>query len=76
MNDRHNNDNEPVKLVPGRSDYDLAKEHKAAIIEASKPLLEALTKAGKDGFKFHIQFAENQFTREIGIAQLVIAKEY
>ena len=53
--------NDVVKIVPTLSDAELAKAHKKLIEEASKPLMEAMTAALKDGFVTQLTFGENGF---------------
>lgn len=49
----------PVKLVTTKPDTEVAAELKAEVVEATKPLLEACTKAHKEGFIVSIQFGPN-----------------
>ena len=62
-------------LVPGKSDKELAAEHKKAIIEASKPLMVALTNSNKDGFKCQLNFGEDAFSN-IVIHQMILVKNF
>lgn len=68
-------DNNPIKLVPTKSDADLAAELKQEIIEAYKPALAALEKASKAGFVVQVSSGMNCFGQMI-ITQLTIAKHY
>ena len=52
---------EPVKLVPTLSDAEIAKAHRKLIEEASKPLMEAMTAALRDGFVTQLTFGEIGF---------------
>ncbi len=53
--------NEPVKLITNRPDVEIAAEHRQKIVEASKPLMEALTAARRDGFVTQLNFGEDAF---------------
>lgn len=67
--------NDPVKLVTTKSDQDRADEIKKEIVEASKPLLDVLTKVHNEGFVVGLNFGPNAFKQTI-IQQLVIAKHF
>lgn len=54
-----------VTLTPTKSDYDLAQEHRKLIMEASEPLMVALTRAKKDGFVAQLNFGEDAFHRVV-----------
>lgn len=55
--------NETVKLITSKPDTELAKEHRDLIVEAAKPLMDALTNARKDGFVTQLNFGEDAFQR-------------
>lgn len=55
--------NETVKLITSKPDSELAKEHRDSIVEAAKPLMDALTNARKDGFVTQLNFGEDAFQR-------------
>lgn len=67
--------NNPIQLVPTKSDVELASEHRLAIIEASKPLMEALTAARADGFISQLNFGEDAFKR-IVITSFMLLKQF
>jgi uncharacterized iron-regulated protein len=66
---------EPIQLVPGKSDKEIAEELKAEIIETSKAYLAVITKAHRLGFHVQMGSSPNAFG-EVVIQQLVIAKHY
>lgn len=55
--------NSPVQLMTTKPDTELAKDHRDLIVEAAKPLMEALTNARKDGFVTQLNFGEDAFQR-------------
>jgi hypothetical protein len=67
--------NEPVKLVPGKSDQEIANELKAEIVESSKAYMAVMTKAYKLGFNIQVAMGPNAFN-EVVIQQLVISKAF
>lgn len=67
--------NDTIKLIPTKSDADLAAELKQEIIEAYKPVLAALEKAHRAGFTVQLSCGINCFNQMI-ITQLIIAKHY
>ncbi len=71
----HDNDNNQIKLVPTKSDADLAAELKQEIIEAYKPALAALEKAIKAGFIVQVNCGMNFFGQMV-INELIISKRF
>lgn len=71
--DDYDNAFSAVKLVPGKSDKELAEELKQEFISSSKPLSDVMTKATKLGFQINFQMAPNTFG-EVVIQTLTIAK--
>lgn len=67
--------NDIAKLVPTKSDAELAEELKKELIEAAKPWLDACTKAKLAGFDVQANFAPNAF-KQVVIQQLSLAKVY
>lgn len=67
--------NDPVQLITNKPDAEIAKEHKELIVEASKPLMEALTNARRDGFVTQLNFAEDPFQRII-INTFILLKQF
>lgn len=67
--------NNVTQLVPTKSDAELAEEHKKLIIEASRPLMQALTAARKDGFISQLNFGENAF-KEISITNFMLLRQF
>jgi hypothetical protein len=55
--------NEIAKLVPTKSDVELAAEHRENIIKASEPLMAALSAARTDGFIAQLNFGEDAFKK-------------
>jgi hypothetical protein len=67
--------NDLVKIAPGKSDYDTAREFKDRAAEAAKPFMKVLTEANDAGFKFNVQFGENAFG-EIIITNMQLMKMF
>jgi len=67
--------NDPIKLVTTKPDAELAIELKKELEEASKPWLEACTKAHKAGFGVNCNFAPNYLGQYI-IVQLQLVKTF
>lgn len=67
--------NDVPRLVTTKSDQEKAIEHKQAIIEASKPFVEALTRARAEGFVANINFGEDAFQR-IMIVNFMLMKQF
>lgn len=67
--------NDVARLVPTKPDAEVAEELKQEIAEASKPMLEAMTKALSMGFQVQAQFAPNAF-KQVIIQQLVLSKVF
>ena len=67
--------NDTIRLVPTKSDADLAAELKQEIIEAYKPALAALEKASKTGFIVHVCCRMNCFGQMV-IDELIISKRF
>lgn len=67
--------NEPIQLIPNKSDWDKAQEYKQRAAEAAQPFIDVLTEASKEGFKFQISFGENAFGQVI-IQQLQLVKVF
>jgi len=68
-------DNNITKLVTTKSDTELAEEHKNNIIEAAKPLMQALTSARRDGFVSQLNFGEDAF-KNITINHFMLLKQF
>ena len=64
-----------IKLIPTKSDVDLAAELKQEIIEAYKPVLAVLEKANKAGFIVQVNCGINCFGQMI-INELIISKRF
>jgi hypothetical protein len=67
--------NEPIKIVPGKSDKELAEEFKLKIVEAYKPLLSVLDDLTQAGFQANIQCSLNAFGK-MHISVLSIHKQF
>ena len=67
--------NNAIKLVPTKSDADLAAELKQEIIEAYEPALAALEKASKAGFMVNMNCGKNFFGQMV-INELIISKRF
>ena len=67
--------NDTIKLVPTKSDADLAAELKQEIIEAYKPVLAVLEKANKAGFIVQVNCGMNCFGQMV-INELIISKRF
>lgn len=67
--------NDIAKLVPTKSDAELAEELKKEILEACKPYLDACTKAKSFGFDVNANFAPNAF-KQVVIQHLFLTKVY
>lgn len=67
--------NDIAKLVPTKSDAELAEELKKELAEAAKPWLETCTKAKSMGFDVQASFQLNAF-KQVVIQQLVLSKTY
>jgi len=66
---------DPITLVTGKTDKEMADQIRSDLIETSKPFLKAMSQALADGFHCNISFAPNAFD-EIVIIQLIIAKHF
>ena len=67
--------NDTIRLVPTKSDVDLAAELKQEIIEAYKPVLAVLEKANKAGFIVQVNCGMNCFGQMV-IDELIISKRF
>jgi hypothetical protein len=66
---------EPIALVTGPTDKEIAECIKKDLIDTSAPMLKVLTNAARDGFSCNIAFGPNTFG-EVVITGLVVAKHY
>ena len=73
--DERERDNEPVKLVPTKSDADVAAELKQEIIKASGPFCEIFDKVVAAGFAINFQIGVN-WTGKNSITHLELFKKY
>jgi len=64
-----------IKLIPTKSEKELAEELKKDVIEKGKTFLEAITKAHRAGFVVSFQVAPNSFG-EVVFQSLSLAKHY
>lgn len=67
--------NEPIQLVPGKSDAEMAVDFRKRIIELYEPLLELLTEANNKGFAINVGCGLDGLGR-IAILQLQISKVF
>jgi hypothetical protein len=65
----------PFQLITNNADADIAAEHRLAIVEASKPLMTALSNARKDGFISQLNFGEDAF-HQIVIMNFQLLKSF
>lgn len=66
---------EPIALVPGKSDQDVADDLRAKAIEASKYMEEILNEANTLGFNINMGWGPNAFGKFV-IQQCVISKVF
>lgn len=66
---------EPIQLVPGKTDQDIASDIKRRLIEAYKPLLDLADEAQDNGLVFQCQIGPNAFGK-FTIIQCQIMKVY
>lgn len=66
---------EPIQLVPGKSDQDVASEIKKEIIVAYAPLLAIADKAQDAGMAFQCQIGPNAFGKFV-IQDLKVLKVF
>jgi len=66
---------EPIALVSGKSDQELADEFKQRAIDAYKPLLELCTEANRKGFAMNIGIGPDAFGN-FHIQNIVISKVF
>ena len=64
-----------AKLVPSKSDFDLATEYKARILEAYKPIVALFEEIDKAGFQANVQATKGPLGN-FAISQLSIVKVY
>ncbi len=64
-----------TRLVPTKSDADLAQEFKQKIIEAHEPMLKVLTEIDRAGFRVQVSTGKNALGHMV-IAQLELMKMY
>ena len=62
-----------LSIVPGRSDAELAATHRSAVVEALKPVMEAIDRAKADGFVINFALGVD-FLGQASISTLTIAK--
>lgn len=67
--------NDVARLVPTKSDAELAEELKQEIAEALKPALEVTTKALSLGFQVNFNLGPNAF-KQMTIQALTLSKVY
>ena len=65
----------PIRLVPGRSDSEIAKEIKSNLTGLYGPICVELTRAKKLGFNVSIQTGATAFG-EVIVTNLSVSKEY
>lgn len=64
--------NEIVKLQPTKSDVEIAKEFKAKVVEAYKPVFDIIDEIIDAGFQLQVQTGPNAFGKqEFKLIQLV-----
>lgn len=66
---------EPIKMVPTRSDHDIARELKTELLAVSGPICDVLNKALSQGFQINIIWGMNAFGK-MHVAQCVISKQF
>lgn len=67
--------NEPIQLVPTKSDHELAQEFKDLVLKESQPILNALEQIKKAGFDCNISFGMNAFGK-MQVTNLILVKTF
>lgn len=64
-----------LAAVPGKSDAQLAAEHRKAVEEALQPVMQAINAAKGDGFTISFALGADYAGKSL-ISQLIVAKNF
>jgi hypothetical protein len=67
--------NNPIQLVPTKSDAEFAEELKQRLIAAYEPVCKILDEGSSAGFIINVNVGPNPFGKH-AIAQIMIARRY
>lgn len=64
-----------ARLVPGKSDLELAEEYRERLLKLLAPISEALTEAAQAGLTVNFGFAPPDSFKRVNLAALEISKK-